>query len=688
MPVINTAAVRLRANNTASFHETVFAQGWDETVDFGTRGTLFVDQANGSDVNDGSSLANAFATMGAAKAAAVDGDRIKVRAGTYREQIDVKQGVTWEGYGTDKPILTGAEVMTGLVQCTVADQTRVGSNYASIYKKVMNKTSIAQNDPYNMNLHENGERLFICREWGTPNWRALKIEEEYGISPLMGEFAVGNYMTADTIHLKNTDEIDGYTLTSVTNNYTQEQIEGAIIHAFRSPNAISIMEISSFDPVSNKITVVNDTGIVAQGGAASPSAKFAIFNLIPAMEQGQYGWIDEGDETVTVYVRPNNPANINTGIEYSARTLGFHVEGSRCAMRGFDVRQQAGTGTGNGIGIYANTSISDATDVSIDHVKVSKTRQSGDRAAITMNGARAFVNRCSVEDVQNSFGIFMATPGFSRLRRCYVFGAASSPIRGFGNPDSIFDHCLCVASGYSAHANKFNHYQGTIRTLSIGMAFKDCDGYATYQDASQLYYISCLFPATFNAGSGNTSRAFVDQNRSSTPSPTPAGPMVFANNSFIPQPEINGSDLSAVGNTLTLGETSNNHSQVFFDLVNNYWHGGGAGGQTNFRDYNVNSQTAQVPVGANDQSVAISSVFADPVNGDFSVPANSVLRTGTGMSLQDYITNTLEPLFGDRFADWNIDAAGKVFDLTAPHIGCFSDADDYAVYQNKIIDVA
>src|SRR6056297_3577436 len=119
--------------------------GWDATLDLGTTGDFYVDAATGDDGNPGTSTGAAFETIQAGVDAAntagggtvkIIGDGVK-----YREQVTMKSGadndnrVIVEGYGTDKPILTAGEPLTGWTACVSGDSTVVGSNWANMYKK-------------------------------------------------------------------------------------------------------------------------------------------------------------------------------------------------------------------------------------------------------------------------------------------------------------------------------------------------------------------------------------------------------------------------------------------------------------------------------------------------------------------------------------------------------------------------
>ncbi len=81
--------------------------------------TYFVDQATGSDSDDGLSLGDAFETIDAAASIMVAADICYIRAGTYRETLTpINSGsdgspIRFENYNSEEVIISGADVITG-----------------------------------------------------------------------------------------------------------------------------------------------------------------------------------------------------------------------------------------------------------------------------------------------------------------------------------------------------------------------------------------------------------------------------------------------------------------------------------------------------------------------------------------------------------------------------------------------
>jgi len=86
--------------------------------------TYYVDGAGGNDAHDGLSLANAFKTVARAVSVVAAGDTVLIRAGLYREGIDLvaapsgtaAKPITFGSYGDGEVILDGSAKVTGWVR--------------------------------------------------------------------------------------------------------------------------------------------------------------------------------------------------------------------------------------------------------------------------------------------------------------------------------------------------------------------------------------------------------------------------------------------------------------------------------------------------------------------------------------------------------------------------------------------
>lgn len=154
--------------------------GFDPFIDAGTSFDYYVDDVNGSDSNSGTSVGSAKSTIQAAVNAAVSAGgkkTIGVRAvsggGVYRESIDISffkgpnasNKCVLSGYGTEKPRITGGEVVSNWTQCTSSRQGLLGSGYANVYEHTFNiaNTLAFTNNDNNLDLSNQGTLKAI---WG------------------------------------------------------------------------------------------------------------------------------------------------------------------------------------------------------------------------------------------------------------------------------------------------------------------------------------------------------------------------------------------------------------------------------------------------------------------------------------------------------------------------------------------
>ena len=671
--------------------------GWDEELDLGTEGDYFVDAVNGSDSNNGTSAATAFATITKATTESAGGDTIRIMGDgvKYRELIVPKSGTAlaytkYLGYGTDKPIVTAANVLDNLVACTSADADIVGAdNWGSCFRQTLSKSIFAEGGnqssthPRALNLHENDQRLYMCREWGGADPLTTRLQTKTGFNKRFWSYNNADWLTADEILTNGSNIITGYTLpAAITSKYTQVQIERGFALYYSNPNQNRFGEITAFDPATRNITVSNVDSATAS--TAPNRLTINLMNILPNIKQGEWGYVDNGDETVTVYVWPNNPANVAAGlIEYSRRAYGIDTTGKNyIQLEGLDVRQAAGIGTRDGACLTAYT-VSKETGLIVRNCRFWKNSQDNQRAAVyVQNTDKVIFENNTVQDTMGSFGVFFqGGSGVEQaedlvFRRNRIEYTEQTGPRFYRQLRAVIAHNKMQFCGLAAHANKTNVYSWSNSILFWANVFIDCDGYMTHQATSDIFVSFNYVPATFSSN-GITSRAYEDQSGSGGDSPTSNTNSLFFNNSFLPHPI--GTTLASVVNGFRVGRTQGNNAQNFFEVVNNYFHGAEPTLQAQCPVFNFNLNTASDGAyGANDQTAAIGDVFTDHLNGDFSVPALSPLRTANTTSLTGYIDDVLKPIFGARFDDWNLDPLGDAINPADPPMGCLANPDRYA----------
>ncbi|MBK9080303.1 MAG: hypothetical protein IPL91_14980 [Hyphomicrobium sp.] len=289
--------------------------GRQSGVDYGTTGDWFVDQSRPTS-GDGLSLATAFKTITEAVTAASRGQRIKVATGTYRETATLtgKGGASpasplrIEPYGTAEPIITGGEPLAGWALCSAGDAADVGPNWGSIYKVTVATSSFVGSNP---------RAAFPC-EAGALSCRAC------GASPIPP--VRNSRRRPKTGTRRHRCRSPGRTRPrrSVSHAfrraYTQAQIERCDIWFRGQANFCYRSPITSFNPATGVITPTR------QDRLYELEDRFALMNLLPEMRPGEWGWKDAGGGNTTLYIWPNNAANVAAGVEYTARGRGVFVD--------------------------------------------------------------------------------------------------------------------------------------------------------------------------------------------------------------------------------------------------------------------------------------------------------------------------------------------------------------------------
>ncbi len=668
--------------STAAPSPGLLSQGWDDSLDLGTDGDLFVDAVNGSDSNDGLTIGTAKQTIGAAISVASAGDTIRVRTGTYREQVTMASGASDAnrtevfGYAAEKPIVTGADALTGWVACDSGDNSRVGSNWASMYKRTgLAKTAIANDEPICLNLHENGTKMDLCVGWDGD----VVGDKFFFTNPK-------DFYTADSVNTSG-GNIQSYVDSGVTGAYTSTQIENCLLIGHADPNVNFFTTVTG---VSGTTISIADTSQEYETNANRDN--YCLVNLLPAMVQGEFGWWDNGDGTIDVYCWPNDSANLTSNIEYSVRPHCFDISGeSHITLKGLDLRQSAGfSGTRDGPAIGSYLFSSKYQNVTIEHCRVKGVfALGGGEAGITIRHTdNVKIHNCTIEDIQGGFGIEftadvnspLSTTSFCEgmdLQFNKVTRSAGAAYRFYTCLDGVVAFNRAEGCGRAAHANKMNFYEQCDSILIWGNSFIDCDGYLTFQEASGLVWAFNFADAT-GASESNTSRTFVDQNNGTTPPNEYNGgtlDMYVINNTFLPAP-VAISGTAENGMAVTDSNTAND--AISFTVLNNLYHGHvvAEAGLIDAWSGNWNTGPDGIYTVGN-ISATPENVWTHPSIGDFSILAASPIRSATGDSIQTIIDTVLKPLFSDRFSGWDMDALGNTFDDTSPPVGAV-EGYDYA----------
>lgn len=658
-----------------------FIQGWTAGLDYGTEGTYYVDPINGSDANVGS-FAAPFATINHAttQLAGVGGKVKLIGDGVkFREQVPLRAGaanspIVIEPYSTHVPIWTGGEQLTGWVQCTAADEAIVGPNYASVYKVVnIPNTSFPESDPNLAHIFEGSTMLNV-----SVSWEGNTLGDKFYTTDLAQGW------TADSVQVNASNQIQSYTDASVSTLYTAAQIEAATLVGMRQGN--NAFETTIASVVGDVITPTDQTQIYETNASKD---KFILRNIIPAIEQGQWAFYNNGNGTSNLYIWPNNPANVTSEIEICARKNCLYSGSTPIGeweVHGIDFRQVATRLDADGAFIYMGGYSSIVHNVVIKNCRFygATINNSSKNGLLTLAGvASSLVENCTIENAQNTWGMQVfgqftnEGPGtefcFNNVvRRNHFKKSAQTPIWTAGQASFVFAHNKIEETGLGAHGNKSSLYAQTKDALFWGNTFINCDGYLTWQRASRLYLLFNHAPATRQATTSGA-RAMVDQNGDFAPSEweNENGECLILNNTLWSQP-VTFLTPTAQKNSITLGHTGN--PSVTFVMKNNICHGviENVAGRITTSQNNWDTHDGGVFT-VNDVAMPKAD-YTDPSTGDFTLTAGATIRAETGDSIATEIA-ALQTKFGALFDDWTLDALGNTIDHANPRIGAVVDYD-------------
>lgn len=631
----------------------------------GTDGTFFVDAVNGSDSNAGTSLGAAKATIGAAVTAALAaaGDQVVRVVGDgvkYRETINSVWGggassLKITGYGTDRPIISGANVLTGWVACTSGDEAVVGPNFASIYKVTKAKTDFPAPKYWRAIMAEAGEPLAIC---GIR--QATRTTDDF-FTDNINQCIDGAETTGLTFGLRDSTWYHTITHVGTLDAFSDAQLgqTTAVLHIF--PNITGYMETASVS--GGVITLTAQNVRPANGGA---NGAYALLNVLPTMEQGQWGYRDNGDGTVTFYCWPRNSANLLADMELSVRTRGLRIYRSAsnrpCTVEGINFTMQCNDGlSATCLEFDGLTSLSGNTGV----VRQCRFSNFSTVSALNLKFQRqAFTIENLTFQKGVGFGLSTAftTSGGGeylfgyRVRNCFAVDISQTGFRMFGVRQCVVSDVRSWRTSSGGHANAINFYAGCDQVAVInyngGITLDTLlvDGYATMQASSRLYFLHCTFPP------GTDSRAFVDQNISGATNPDP-GPCALIN-CWVPHTPRTSGTLNNGG--ITVGRNTSPwllYNNVSPAIVNT---GGTLTRKGNMlTNSNTTADASEILADENDLHIG-------PANYNFTPKAGSILNSAAGQDVTAII-ETLEGWFPDE--NFRRDGTGRAWNPAEPGVG-------------------
>ncbi|MCK0127191.1 hypothetical protein [Erythrobacter sp. F6033] len=645
--------------------------GQSASFDAGIDGDWFVNGVSGKDTNSGMSSSAPFATIGAALSAAdaSGGDQtihIMGHGVRYREEVDYiwngtgPSSLAIKAFGTDRPVISGAERLTGWTNCDISDADAVGANWSEIHKVTVNSADFPAPKYWRTLLSEAGSALNICGlrrgERSIPDFFFDNIDQTVSEAD-HADLAFG---------LRDATYYDTITHPSMLGPFTDAQLRQttAVLYAF--PNIAYFQEITD---VSGQVLQLeprdyrpNSTGV---------NGAYALLNVLPSMQKGQWGYRENGDGTVTFYAWPRDPQNLIDRMEIAVRTRGMRIyralSNTLCTIEGINFEMFAGEENGGlPLGIDGLSDLTGNT-ATIKHCQI--------RLFAGEKGLELKFQEQGVE-IENvtfrdgvGFGLqtIAATdkPLFDyRVRNCLAQDLSQTGFRMFGVRNCVMTDIRALRTSGGGHANAINFYNGCDKCVVLnfqgGVRARDrlYEGYGTNQRSSNIYFLHSTFsPAT-------DGRGYVDQSNSGGTDQPNIGEGGGLINCWIPDmPDRRG----ATGNGgITVGRDIMPwaiYNCVTPAIVN-------TGGIVE-RKGNIltNSSTVGDASEVLAKADGENAVHANAPNFDWRSRVGSPLNTAVGENVTAIIS-TLESWFPAE--NLRRDANGKVWDPANPGVGPFA----------------
>lgn len=440
--------------------------------------------ASATGANDGSSLADAHTTIGAAVTASDPGDVIVVEGGNYPEYINLSFGTVYGTSadplricrrGTSQVVIDGGDLATGITTASSGDAEN-NPNFASLKKFTVSSPTI---DPSGWALRQGDDFL-------TP-----VITGNYADTAEM--FFIGDdrkyYTAANTGDL--TDSQSGFDISfesaTIFGGYASGELDSAsIVYMYAPGNNVETLPLT-FDAATDTATITTAVSGRSYNGG------FAIVNSVKDISAaGQWGYTDDGAGSYTIYFWPVD-ADL-TNVRYSERTRGLQTENhDHITLYGIDILGQGGTLQNQGLCLYTYDN-DNADSVVSDGFRVIECRfghvgnRDGWGRPLNVAGWKdSEVRNCTVEYSWNSGGI--ATNYCDRLDASYN-RIDHIGRNGWGWSNSF--ECICSYNSFtkieSIHGNGMSCYLECNYMLFWGNYFDTGYGIGfTRQESANLY---------------------------------------------------------------------------------------------------------------------------------------------------------------------------------------------------------
>lgn len=615
--------------------------------------------ADGDDSNSGQADSPLRSIQaGVDKLSALAGGSLVIRGGVYREHVslDKLQGTPdapfkIHRYGRERVVVSAAEKLNGWLPCSKQAAAGFGISSEGVFVVRIQRNSLEHNSAYALNLYE------------ADNWCSITTDRA-DVSDLESAAKVSAFFQGD-FKLCSDDKICSIEVARLKSAPLQQLQDGRIL-VYRQPNFVGTSQIETFDAATGTLELSNKTyALQVSGKMVKPF--YALQNVPRNFQAGQWFSRTEGD-FIDVYFKPRNPANLDHAIEYSARAACVDVgKANHVELTGLAFLRASGEGRLDGVCLRAKeNNPTSKSVVKIDHCLFGENHnaQGEGYGALYLRDMAPHIHNVTIRDCKGSYGVFLLACNDADLRYFHISGVSKSPARFFTLKRAIFAFSKLENSGFDAHANKFNFYEGSDLILVYGVRTAGVGGYVTYQEASRIHFGFC----EFNCASSSDNRTLVSQNRKigkaqggadGTGEPVQGATFYYWNNSFLPDPAHR-----EPANSLQLGPDENSQNHV---IVNNRIHGGGfAGIFLKQVDPSRAIRNANCYTGLSYWQAAKRNWQLGP-NESLARPNGQCGHAGVDFS--ETITANIAPLF-PNFVDWNKDVDGNIVNWRDAPVGC------------------
>lgn len=456
----------------------------------------------GSDTYPGT-LSQPWRSINYAAGQAQPGDTVLVRGGVYYEMVTSRVNgtasarVTFKAYPNEIPIIDGTSPITGWTKCTSAtdflrpDGTSIGSlpgnsNYANIYKAQVPAGSVG--DASDMGIYENGEYLFTS---SYPSQANNVFDDETTYKP-MNSSSYG--------------QTTSFTDTSLTQAAGFWNGATAKVWVHANNNTVTTRKVSSFS--AGKVTLSSALPAALGSSGTMPDA-YALQNHWSLLNKK--GTVYHTTKAVngyyTVYVWPNNSANLAGGICVSNRDMGFWMQNANYVtidgfiIRGVAERSDSQTHRSGGV---VNANDFKHTGLQIRNCKI--INSSGVGAITLWAGTDDIIENNHVENCRSGYGIAMRGTPTGRNSGCIIRNNTLRNVRSTGLKIIYASNIQITgntASEFGSHGNGCSLYQFNDNVLFAHNTITKARNALTIKESSNMTIYSNILQGSGSTASGS-----------------------------------------------------------------------------------------------------------------------------------------------------------------------------------------